>query len=165
LSPKAFLAATALALALPGCGLQPVYSAGSASAPAQLLAQISIAPIPDRSGYLVKSALQEQFGTRAAGLPYRLDVVLDDQITAFGVRGDSSAARERRTLRARFRLVDAASNNVLLDDVVASDAGIDRVSSNFAVVAAENTALERMAVDIARQISARLARYANKQPR
>lgn len=161
MSPKLLL--VALALALPGCGLQPVYSAGTASAPAQLLGQISIAPIPDRAGYLVKSALQEEFGTAAASTAYRLDVVLDDQITAFGVRGDSSAARERRTLRARFKLVDAATNTVLLDDAVASDAGIDRVSSNFAVVAAENTALDRMAVDIARQITARLARYAKSR--
>ena len=41
-----------------------------------------------------------------------------------------------------------------------ADAGIDRVSSNFAVVAAETTALERLSVDLARQISVRLARYA-----
>jgi len=49
---------------------------------------------------------------------------------------------------------------VLVDETAAADAGIDRVSSNFAVVAAETTALERLSVDLARQISARLARYA-----
>jgi LPS-assembly lipoprotein len=63
-------------------------------------------------------------------------------------------------LRARYRLVDAATGTVLVDDTAAADAGIDRVSSNFAVVAAETTALERLSVDLARQISARLARYA-----
>ncbi|WP_353198197.1 LPS assembly lipoprotein LptE [Sandarakinorhabdus sp.] len=147
-------------LALPGCALQPVYSGGSASAPASLLADIGIAPIPERAGFLVRQALEEQFGRAAADPRYRLEILLDDQITAFGLRGDSSAARERRTLRARFRLVEAATGQVVLDDTVAADAGIDRVSSNYAVVAAENAALDRLSIDLARQISARLARHA-----
>jgi LPS-assembly lipoprotein len=147
-------------LALGGCALSPVYGGGSASAPASLLADVAIAPIPDRAGFMVRQALVEQFGRSVETPRYRLEVALDDQITAFGVRGDSSAARERRTLRARFRLVEAATNVVVVDDTAAADAGIDRVSSNFAVVAAETTALERLSIDVARQISARLARYA-----
>jgi LPS-assembly lipoprotein len=148
------------ALAVSACNLSPVYGGGGGSAPATLLADIGIAPIPERSGFMVRQALEEQFGRTVANPRYRLEVVLDDQITAFGLRGDSSAARERRTLRARFRLLDAATNQVLVDDTASADAGIDRVSSNFAVVAAETTALERLSTDIARQISARLARYA-----
>ena len=147
-------------LALPGCALQPVYSGGNTSAPSSLTADISIAPIPERAGFLVRQALEEQFGRPAGDPHYRLEVLLDDQITAFGLRGDSSAARERRTLRARFRLVEAATGQVVLDDSAAADAGIDRVSSNYAVVAAENAALDRLSIDLARQISARLARHA-----
>ena len=45
-------------------------------------------------------------------------------------------------------------------EIEGSDAGIDRVSSNYAVVAAETTALERLATEIAQQIAARIARYA-----
>jgi LPS-assembly lipoprotein len=148
------------ALALAGCQLTPVYAGGNSSAPATLLADIAIAPIPERAGFMLRQALEEQFGLAAANPSYRLEIALDDQITAFGVRGDSSAARERRTLRARYRLIDAATGKVLVDDTAAADAGIDRVSSNFAVVAAETTALQRLSIDIARQISARLARYA-----
>ena len=37
--------------------------------------------------------------------PYRLEVDLDDDISGFGIRGDRSVTRERRTLRARYRLV------------------------------------------------------------
>ena len=149
-----------VALAVSGCGLAPVYSGGSASAPAALMTQIEIAAIPDRSGFLVRQALVDRFGTRSADLRYRLEVELDDQIVAFGVRGDNSAARERRTLRARYRLVDSATNAVLVDATAASDAGIDRVSSNYAVVAAETTALERLSTEIAQQIAARIARFA-----
>lgn len=124
------------------------------------MTQVDIAAIPDRSGFLVRQALVDRFGTVVADPRYRLEVELDDQILAFGVRGDNSAARERRTLRARYRLVETATGVVLVDATATSDAGIDRVSSNYAVVAAETTALERLSVDIAQQIAARIARYA-----
>lgn len=152
--------ALALLLALGGCGLQPVYSGGGSGVAATALAGIAIAPIPDRAGYLLTAALHDRFGEPAASPKYRLEVELDDQIIGFGVRGDNSIARERRTLRARYRLVDAASGAVVFDASATSDAGIDRVSSDYAVVAAENTALERLTTDLAGQITVRLARFA-----
>ncbi|KAB7647695.1 LPS assembly lipoprotein LptE [Polymorphobacter fuscus] len=160
-SDPRLLAAAVAALGLSACGLAPVYSGGSTSAPAVLMTQIEVPPIPDRSGFLVRQALIDRFGQTVAAPRYRLEVELDDQILAFGVRGDNSASRERRTLRARYRLVDIATNAVLVDATAGSDAGIDRVSSNYAVVAAETTALERLSTEIAQQIAARIARYAN----
>jgi LPS-assembly lipoprotein len=154
------LAALGLALALPACNLTPVYSAGSSGPAASLLKDIEIAPIPDRSGFLVHQALVDRIGSAGPNPRYRLEVELDDQIVAFGVRGDNSAARERRTLRARYRLVAIESNAVMVDATAGSDIGIDRVSSNYAVVAAETTALERLSIEIANQITARLAQYA-----
>jgi LPS-assembly lipoprotein len=150
--------------ALSACNLAPVYSGGSASPSAVMLTQIEIAQIPDRPGFLVRQALLDRFGRPAGTQRYRLEVALDDQIVAFGVRGDNSAARERRTLRARYRLVDVTSNAVLLDATAGSDIGIDRVSSNYAVVAAETTALERLSIDLAGQITARLAQFARATP-
>lgn len=168
MSHNAAPAALALLLLVGGCGLAPVYSGGSSSPAAATFAQVEIAPIPDRAGFLVRQALTAQFGVSGAAPTstrrYRLEVELDDQIVAFGVRGDNSAARERRTLRARFRLVEAASNAVLLDATAGSDVGIDRVSSNYAVVAAETTALDRLSTDVARQIAARVALFSRSAP-
>lgn len=159
---RAFLrfAALALALLLAACNLAPVYSGGGSGPAAAMLKDIEIAPIPDRPGFLVRQALIDRLGEPVAAPRYRLEVELDDQIVAFGVRGDNSAARERRTLRARYRLVAIESNLVLVDATAGSDIGIDRVSSNYAVVAAESTALERLSVEIASQITARLSQYA-----
>lgn len=154
----------AVALLVGACGLSPVYSGGDASAPSILAAQITIAPIPDHAGFLVRQALIDRLGQPTEASRYRLEVELDDKIVGFGLRGDNSVARERRTLRARYRLVDAGSNAVLVDATAGSDAGIDRVSSNYAVVAAEATALDRLSVEIARQIAARLALYARTVP-
>ncbi len=49
---------------------------------------------------------------------------------------------------------------MLLDATAGSDAGIDVVSSEYATVAAEQTALERLAVEVADQIVSRIALYA-----
>lgn len=142
------------------CGLKPVYSQGAAGAPAMMLANIDVPVIPDRSGYLVRQALLERLGQ--GGTAYRLQIRLDDTISGLGVRGDDSISRERRQLRARWQLV-AADGKVLIDAAARADAGIDVVSSDYAVVAAENAALERLATDIAGQIAARIALFARGQ--
>jgi LPS-assembly lipoprotein len=166
LSPRPIWRGLGLALGLlvSACNLAPVYTGGSKSAATAMFQQIEIAPIPERQGFLVRQALIDRLGTPPAAGRYRLEIALDDQIVAFGVRGDNSAARERRTLRGRYRLVDVSTNAVLLDATAGSDIGIDRVSSNYAVVAAETTALERLSVEIASQITARLALFANHTP-
>jgi hypothetical protein len=56
----------------------------------------------------------------------------------------NTVGRERRILRARYQLVDAASGDILLDATAGSDAGLDVVSSEYATVAAEQTALENL---------------------
>ncbi len=157
------LALLACLTLLSGCGLRPLYGAGGSGLVAQSLRSVDVAPIGGRSGWLVRTALEDRLGQRGAGQPrYRLEVELDDDITGFGIRSDDSVTRERRTLRARYRLVDAAVGTVLLDATAGSDIGIDVVSSEFATVAAEQTALERLATEIADQIVTRVALYASR---
>jgi LPS-assembly lipoprotein len=150
---------------LAGCGLRPMYAGGASGPVATSLAAISVAPIPERAGWLTRNALVDRLGgAENKNAPYRLEVDLDDDISGFGIRGDRSVTRERRTLRARYRLVNAATGLVLLDATAGSDAGIDVVSSPYATVAAEQTALERLARVVADQIVARLALYASSRP-
>jgi LPS-assembly lipoprotein len=52
---------------------------------------------------------------------------------------------------------------VVLDATAGSDAGIDVVGSEYATVAAEQTALERLSEVIADQIVARLGLYAARR--
>jgi LPS-assembly lipoprotein len=156
--------AIALTLALTACGLQPMYAGGSRGAVATGLRSVDVQPIPGRAGWLVRKALVEKLGGTPERAAYRLEVELDDDITGYGIRGDRAATRERRTLRARYRLVDAASGQVLLDATAGSDAGIDVVSSQYATVAAEQTALERLSEVIADQMVGRLALYVSRGP-
>jgi LPS-assembly lipoprotein len=152
-----------LAVAASGCTLRPLYSGGGSGAVAQALQSVQVAPIPGRAGWLLRTALQDRLGDAGGESPlYRLEVELDDRITGFGIRADDSVTRERRTLRARYRLVDAARGTVLLDATAGSDAGVDVVSSEYATVAAEQTALERLSVELADQIVTRIALYASR---
>ena len=151
----------ALGLLVAGCGLQPLYSGGSAGTVAATMRAVAVAPIDGQSGWLVRNKLQERLGgVSGEATRYRLEVELDDNITSFGIRGDRAATRERRTLRARYRLVEVANGTVVLDATAGSDVGIDVVSSEYATVAAEQSALERLAEVLADQIAARLGLFA-----
>lgn len=161
---KARLALVALiGLSLSGCGLRPLYAGGEAGPVVQTLRGVQVAPIPGQNGWLVRTALQDRLGNPGSeGVRYRLEVQLDDDITGFGIRSDNAVTRERRTLRARYRLIDSERGTVVLDATAGSDAGIDVVSSEYATVAAEQTALERLSVEVADQIVSRLALYAQR---
>ena len=154
------LALLALLALLPGCSLHPLYAGGGAGPVAQTLRGIQVAPIQGRAGWLVRTALEDRLGRGEGAAAYRLEVELDDAITGFGIRADDAVTRERRTLRARYRLVDAGQGSVLLDATAGSDAGVDVVSSEYATMAAEQTALEHLAVTVADQIVSRIALYA-----
>jgi LPS-assembly lipoprotein len=155
------IAVLAASLLLSACGLHPLYGGGTSGLVARELRSVEVGPIPGRSGWLVRNKLVDRLGESGSGpARYRLDVTLDDNITAFGLRADRAATQERRTLRARYQLVDASNGTVLLDATAGSDAGIDIVSSEYATVAAEQTALEQLSEIVADQIVARLAVYA-----
>lgn len=152
------LSALVILAAPSGCGLRPLYSGGNQGAVAQSLRAIEVAPIEGKAGWLVRNAITDRLAAVDGASPrYRLQVRLDDEITGFGVRSDDAITRERRTLRARYQLVDIASNTVMIDATAGSDAGIDVASSEYATIAAEDTALERLAQTVADQIISRLA--------
>ena len=152
-----------IALMTAACGFQPLYGGGARSPVAQTLRSISVSPIAGEPGWLVRGALRDRLALTADApeqARYRLDVRLDDQITGFGVRADDSVTRERRTLRARWQLVDTATDTTIIDDTAAADMGIDVVNSEYATIAAEQSALERLSHMVADQIVARVAIYA-----
>jgi LPS-assembly lipoprotein len=156
------LAAFGLVLALPlaACGLQPMYRGGGSGAVAQGLAAIDVSSIEGKAGWLVRNALVDRLDVSAKDgvVPrYRLDVRLDDQLEGFALLSDDTIGRERRTLRARYQLVDLASGEIVLDDSAGSDAGVDVVSSDYATIAAEQTALENLAKDVANRIVTNVA--------
>lgn len=153
-----------IALLLTGCGLRPLYSGGGSGRVGSLLTQVEVAPIQGQAGWLVGNAVRDRLSAKGDTARYRLEVRLDDKIIGLGVRRDDTITRERRILRARFQLIDLSNGSVLLDATAGSDAGVDVVGSEYATIAAENTALERLSGIVADQIVARIALFADRLP-
>lgn len=148
----------ALAAGLSACGLQPMYAGGRSGAAAQALASVQVEPIPGKHGWLMQNALNDRLAAMGNTQPrYLLKVQLDDRIEGLGVRADDTVTRERRTLRARYQLVDTQDGATVLDETTGWDAGIDVVSSEYATVAAEDSALERLTEIVADRVLARVA--------
>ena len=152
------LAVLLLAVLLGACGLKPMYAGGGSGAVAQGLAAVEVSAIEGKAGWLMRNALNDRLSAGgSAGARYRLDVRLADRLEGLGLLSDDPIARERRTLRARYQLVDLASGEILLDATAGSDAGIDVVSSEYATIAAEQTALENLSREVADRIVTRIA--------
>jgi LPS-assembly lipoprotein len=151
-----------LMASLSACGLRPLY--GGASTPArQTLGAIEVGGIPGRAGFMMRGALEQRLSAAGNHSPrYRLEVALSDEITGFGVRADNAVTRERRTLRARYQLIALDRGTVVLDATAGADAGIDVVSSEFATIAAEDSALQELTEQIADQIVSRIALFASR---
>ena len=154
-----WLAAALVPLGLAGCGLQPLYGGGNGGV-ARGLPGVEVSSIPGRAGWLMHNALVDRLGAPhniGSGARYRLDVRMDDRLEGLGLLSNDTVGRERRTLRARYQLVDSASGAILLDATAGSDTGIDVVSSEYATVAAEQTALENLTRVVADRIAIKLA--------
>lgn len=152
------LGVLAAALLLSACGLKPMYAGGTSGQVAQGLAAVEVPAIEGKAGWLVRNALVDRLGAAGQATPrYRLDVRLDEKLEGLGLLSDDTIGRERRTLRARYQLIDSVTGTVVLDATAGSDAGIDVVSSEYATIAAEQTALENLAKVVADKIVARLA--------
>lgn len=132
---------------------------------AAALSSVSVTPIEGQVGWLVYNKLKDRlYASGASEARYRLNVELDDDIVGFGIRGDRAVTRERRSLRARYQLVEVSTGAVVLDATAGSDAGIDVVSSEYATVAAEQTAAERLSDAVSDQIVTRLGLFASRMP-
>jgi LPS-assembly lipoprotein len=159
LSPERRHALLALLCApLAACGLHPMYAGGGSGAVARDAGAVMVSSIQGKAGYLVHNDLTDRLGAAGTSTArYRLDVRLDDKITGMIVQTDDSVSRERRAMRARYQLIDLESGATLLDATADADAGVDIVASEYAVIAAEQTAQENLAQDLANQIVIRVA--------
>jgi LPS-assembly lipoprotein len=105
-SRRAFLAAPLLALA--GCGFEPVYGPGGVRNPAagpagqeprlrDELAAVRVGPMYERTGQLMRRALQRSFEGSQPGVQgrYELDVTLLYSTEILGFRTDGLATRVR----------------------------------------------------------------------
>ncbi|GAB4154915.1 MAG: hypothetical protein Tsb0016_27020 [Sphingomonadales bacterium] len=148
-----------------GCGFEPLYAERGSTNVIDRLAGVDIAPIPDRLGQMVHNHLRQGITPEGESetVTHRLEVDLLESIEGFGFRSDESITRERVRLIAHYRLIDAESGAIVVDETTHADSSIDVLLSDYATYSAEQAASARNARQVADTILARITLYMRAQ--
>jgi LPS-assembly lipoprotein len=155
---------------LAACGFRPVYGPGTSgqdSPAATALAKIAVGLIPERTGQLLRLALQERFERAgiAAAHEYDLTVTFAIADDTLAIQQDTTATWIRVTGTANYRLVSQdPSRATLTSGVARSVDGYNLFDQQFFAQDLENDAVnKRVALAVADQIALQLASYFSKQ--
>lgn len=157
-------------LALGGCGFRPLYApdAGNTPGPASRgLASVYVPVMPERSGQLLRQALQQRLEGTGEGVAKQYELIANFGLTpeGVGILRDSSVTRTRLTGTADWYLRDLTPER----KVVAQ--GTSRVLDGFNIANQQffaatldaETATRRIASSLADQIVIQVAAYFQKQ--
>jgi len=147
------------ALLLAGCGFRPLYGDGAAGS-ADQLARIRVEPIQDRVGQKLYSMLLDRLTPRGAPdhPAYTLQVRLNEGTQDLAIRKDESATRSNLVISATYTLAATDSRNPQrLVGSATSINSFNRLTSEFATLAAQDDARERALRTLADEIRTRIA--------
>jgi LPS-assembly lipoprotein len=159
----ASLLAGLAALALTGCGFQPLYGGTTAGGArlAEVMAAVDVTPIPGRVGQKLRNELifANTGGGNAGPTRFRLDIVVKESVTDQLVLITGDATGQVFQLDASFKLVDVAKGAVLLQGKAVSRAPYNRFQEIFANVRARYDAENRAARTVSESIMTQVAAY------
>lgn len=152
-----------MAFALSACGFQPLYSRpqDGVLSPAEQMAAVRIAPLPDRVGQQLHNLLRDRLNPR--GQPrdpaYELKVNLAESRQELSIRKDETATRANLIVSAQFFLQEVGTAQVLLRGLATSTNSYNILKSQFATTYAELNARKRGLREISDDIRTRLGIY------
>ena len=149
-----------------GCGFHPVY--GEQQKGNAALAAVYVGIIPNRSGQLLRQALQARLEGTSGDVPkrYTLGVFFFEQVSGLDVQADNSTTRNRTVGNATWSLRLADNPGVqLTGGTVRSVDGYNIIDEQFFYQDLEEDAAEhRLAQALADQIVLAMAVYFDKHP-
>ena len=149
-----------------GCGFHPVYGEGQPGAAA--LAAVYVGIIPNRSGQLLRQALQARLEGSSGDVPKRftLGVGFSESVTGLDVQADNSTTRNRAIGNATWSLRSADNPAIqLAGGTVRSVDGYNIIDQQFFYQDLEEDATERrLAQALADQIVLAMGIYFDKHP-
>ncbi|HEX9751939.1 MAG TPA: hypothetical protein VGA46_00645 [Methyloceanibacter sp.] len=151
------------ALALAGCGFQPLYggtTAGGAKL-AEVMAAVEIAPIPGRVGQKLRNELifTNTGGGYAAPTRYKLDIAIKESVTDELVQITGDATGQVYQIEATFKLINPSNGQVLFVGKALSRAAYNRFQEIFANVRARYDAEDRAARTVSESIKTQVAAF------
>ena len=171
-SVRGWIRVLCLAALLPlgACGFHPLYGSapdGTAGPTATSLSQISVALIPERTGQLLRQALQERFERNGVPVAHRYDLTVSFGISgdAIALQPDTSNARVRFVGTAVYQLrAQDATRTLLTSGTARSVDGMNVFESQLFAADMETEVVERrIAQAVADDITAQLAVYFDRQ--
>jgi len=150
-------------LALSACGFTPLYGGDGTADVAQQLDQVKVQNIGERSGQLLRDALEDQL--HAAGAPdselYSLAVAYGINDESVGLQQDSSVTRSRFVATATWTLTPIGDPTKTLANGQATTENAANVIDQqyFALTLETNTINQQLADTLAQQIDTQLAAY------
>ncbi len=148
----------AAALALTGCGFQPIHGERSAASSGGL-ANFDIAIIKDRTGQMMRNEMLRQMQPRGAvrAPRFKLSVSLTESRSNLAIKKNAVATRGNLILGARYVVVDRMDGTQLLSAQAQSVNSYNILTSDFATLSAREDARKRAVLQLARNIKERLA--------
>jgi len=167
---RAFLPILATPL-LAACGFRPVYgpaAAGKDSAAAQALAEISVGLIPERTGQVLRLALQERFERAGIAAAHQYDLSVSFSISAeqIAFEPDSNTTWERMIGTAHYTLISQDPGRATVTSGVARNVdGFNLFDQQYFAADQESDEVQRrIAQAVADQIALQLATFFAKRP-
>jgi len=151
-------------LVLSACGYRPLYgqysSGGQSVSAAAALAAIDVKPMRDRTGQLMRTALQRRLNQRGSvEALYDLHVTVTETVVELAVEQNSFATRANLTLTATYQLVRSSDDLLLTNGKQRAVASYNIITSDFATLAAQADARERAIDMLSDDIQSRLGIY------
>ena len=156
---RSLLAASVLAaaLAMSGCGFEPLYGQRSGASSAALSA-IDIQLIADRSGQMLRNELLQQMQPRGqTRTRYSLVVTLTESLSNLGIRKDEIATRANLTLSATFTITELGGAKRVFSGSARSVNSYNILTSDFATLSAREDARRRGVNQLALEIRERIS--------
>ncbi len=162
-----FLLLSAALLNLSACGFHSVYGSRNADGTpvAEQLAQVTIDPIPERAGQMLRNDLIDRmYGKGRPSLPtHHLIVKLKTTDEDLGTLANGTTALADIHTTATYELKDANGKTVS-KGTTSSTAQYDKLTSEYATLAAHEGALERTVREVSEQLTGRISLYFAEQP-
>jgi len=153
------------ALALAGCGFQPLYGSNTTTANgtrlSEAMASVDVTPIPGRVGQKVRNELifANTGGDYAAPQRYKLNIAIRERVIDQLVQISGDARGQVYQLEASFRLVDSATGKLIHQGSAVSRAPYTRYQEVFANVRARYDAENRAARTVSESIKTQVAAF------
>ncbi|HUW73983.1 MAG TPA: hypothetical protein VMW05_08160 [Methyloceanibacter sp.] len=153
------------ALALAGCGFQPLYGSNTTTANgtrlSEAMASVDVTPIPGRVGQKVRNELifANTGGDYAAPHRYKLNIAIRERVIDQLVQISGDARGQVYQLEASFRLLDSATGKLIHQGSAVSRAPYTRYQEVFANVRARYDAENRAARTVSESIKTQVAAF------